>query len=458
MIQDDWTIDYDLKTLTHTSGATIYTVRELYSWLMDEFDELGQLDDQVPMSAQTPTEFSLINGWEIPAGSYEYLKGGAVADTTNDDLWANIYTLGTIVAGTPIYVVQNGVKLTKYWADGHIDLLVRVKQGGVEIDGAEVTVFARALGNSYDHFGIDLTAGGRNAVPLATAVDLNNQTLEATIAGYNDITITFGAVSKDLNNGAGAKPYDVVIDCATRTLAQVYEYLKYVTRHTSVLVLDGVNGEQYISCDPAYSPVKTAPFGTFAGGKFFGARGVWLENYDAGDAKNFQLLDANGATQAPPNVVAVKVTNVVSGDRVAVFRLTAPAGEIAKSEYAAAAGNLLGNGTLVVKTAISSDTPAAGVVRIGDDRYPYASWSGSTFTLDAVTLAQNYAEDTQVYVPLIDAQATSSIAQTTLIYAADIPVLVRVRKKGILPFEVEGAVVSTGLTVAAIRTVDGIVQ
>ena len=250
-IQDDWTIDYDAKTITHTSGATIYTVRELYSWLMDELDELSQLDDQVPMSAQTPTEFSLVNGWDIPEASYEYLKGGAVNDTTNDDLWANIYTLGTIVAGTPIYVVQDGAKLLKYWADGHVDLLIRVKAGGVEIDSGLLTVFARALGNSYDHFAIDLTSGGRNAVPLATAVDLNNQTAAETIAGYNDITLTFGAVNKDLNNGDGAQPYDVVIDCATRTLAQVYEYLKYVTRHTSVVDLDGTDGEQYISADPA---------------------------------------------------------------------------------------------------------------------------------------------------------------------------------------------------------------
>lgn len=457
MIHDDWTIDYDLKTITHTSGATIYTVRELYSWLMDVFDELGQLDDQVPISAQTPTEFSLINGWEIPAGSYEYLRAGAITDTTNDDLWANIYTLGTIVAGTPVYVVQDGAKLTKHWADGHIDILVRVKQGGVEIDGGALTVFARVLGNSYDHFSIDLTAGGRNAVPLATAVDLNHITPEATIAGWNNIAITFGAVSKDLNNGAGARPYDVVIDCATRTLAQVYQYLKYVTRHTSVLELDGVDGEQYLSADPGYTAVKTAPFGTFAGGKFFGARGVWIENYDAGDAKNFQLIDSDGDTQSPPNVVAVKVTNVVPGDRVAVFRLTGAGGAIRKNEYMAAE-NSSGNGTVVVKTAISSDTPASGVVRIGDDRYPYASWTGSTFTLDAVTLTTNYAEDTEVYVPLIDAQAAATIAQTTLIYAADIPVLVRVRKKGILPFEVEGTVVATGLTVAAIRTVDGIVQ
>ena len=41
-IQDDFTLDYSAKTISHTSGSTRYTVNALYSWLMD---------DQVPMSA-----------------------------------------------------------------------------------------------------------------------------------------------------------------------------------------------------------------------------------------------------------------------------------------------------------------------------------------------------------------------------------------------------------------------
>jgi hypothetical protein len=391
MIQDDWTIDYSLKTITHTAGTTVYTVNQLYSWLMDVFDDAAQMDDPVPMSAQTPTAYTLINGWSIPASSYEYLTGGAINDSTNDDLWANIYTLGTIVAGTQIYIIQDGTELTQFWGTDHIDILVRVKQAGVEIASGKLLVMARDLSNSYDHFEIDCSAGGRNAVPLATAIDLNNQTDETTLSGYNDISITFGAVTKDLNNGAGAQSYDVVIDCATRPLSQVYEYLKYVTRHDSTMLLNGVEGEQYLSADGSYTEVKSAPFGTFAGGTFFGARGVWIENYDASDAKNFQLVDSTGSTQVPPNVVAVKVTGIEAGDRVLVGELTAAGGTL----------------------------------------------TGTAF---------------------IDEEATATTAQTTFTYSADVPVLVRVRKKGILPFEVESTITSTGMSVAAIRTLDSIVS
>ncbi len=57
-IGDDWTINYGTKEISHTSGSTVYTVNEMYSWLQDTFDELAQLDDDVPMSAQTPTQYT----------------------------------------------------------------------------------------------------------------------------------------------------------------------------------------------------------------------------------------------------------------------------------------------------------------------------------------------------------------------------------------------------------------
>lgn len=391
-IADDWTLDYTGKTITHSSGTTVYTVNALYSWLMDVFDDASQMDDDVPISAQTPTEYSLINGWSIPEASYQYLKGGSINDTTNNDLWANIYTLGTIVSGAQIYIIQDSSEIAITWSTGHIDILVKVKDSGTEIDSQILLAMIRDLGSTFDHFELTVpSTGGRNAVPLATQTDLNNQTASGTIAGYNDITITFGSVSKDLGNGNGSNSYDVVVDCAGRPLSEVYEYLKYVSRHDSASTLNGDAGEEYLSADAAYTQVKAAPFGTFAGGKFFGARGVWIEDYDADDANNFQLIDSAGVTQTPPNVISVKVTGVVAGDRVLVGQLDGVGGDLTGTNY-------------------------------------------------------------------IDETATGTTSQTTLTYTANIPVLIRVRKYGILPFEVESTITSTGMSVAAIRTVDSIVS
>ena len=84
-VSGDFTIDYTNKRIYHSANTTIYSVNALYSYLQDTFDELTQMDDTIPMSAQTPTEYTLINGWfmnEARVGSpssncFEYLKGGA---------------------------------------------------------------------------------------------------------------------------------------------------------------------------------------------------------------------------------------------------------------------------------------------------------------------------------------------------------------------------------------------
>jgi hypothetical protein len=636
-IGNDFEFDYNNKRLSHKpSGTAVFTANELYSWAQDTFDELVQMDDKVPMSAQTPTEYSLINGWFMDYESFKYLKTGAIktigwdadsyddgirhlefaaggyvsatsgdigkdlygettghsgvlvaydntlrkwwiranpsgffdqaesiyvdtgdgsgvsvgASDTGEQTWANVYTLGTLEAGTNNYIVQSGVKLDSWWMAGHIDVLVLVQEAGQLIDDGYLTIFARQYTKTFDHFEIDVSAGGRNAVPLATAADLNNTTASGTVAGYDDIIIaqvngelwyddaggggdvgtwakwvtvsgqdsgataivlddvdygssgvltlgnvqgTFldnevvenidasGAVMgtldvsvtfehEDLNNGAGPRPYDIQANLASRPLDEWYEYCKYVAMRASPFVFsqnDGAelydtDGEQYISAQAAYTPVKASPLGTFAGGNFFGARGVWIENYDSDDAKNFQLIDSSGITQSPPNVVSVKVTSVVAGDRVSVFVLTADSGPIDKEQYTAAAGNNNGDPDFVVQEAIASDTPAAGYFRVvnngTEDLYKYSSWTGSTFTLDAMTLSRNYTAGDAVFVPLIDVEATGDEVSNTLTYSTDIPVLVRVRKYGILPFEVESDVTSAGMTVAAIRTPDTIVS
>lgn len=784
-IGDDFTIDVVDKKITHTSGTTVYTVNELYSWLMDTFDELDYMDDPVPMSAQTPTEYTMINGWFIDDESVKYLKTGAIktvgydgeiqvlellsagyvncvlgdigemvqddavdaghllaynnalrkwwirstgtiadasamtiptgtgagtadgASVTGEDLYANIYTLGTLAEdpNAQIYVFQAGAAIEEWsnlsnWDRGHIDVLIKVAEAGTEIDDAKITVFARQYGDLFDHYAIDLTTGGRNAVPVATATDLDNTTGEyyllydnettafttigqiitggtsgataelvaatswagagllvlcgikgtfedneeitgssegqadvngtvgdtyllyksevtafttmgqtitggnsgaerllrgaqddgttgklimqvddaqtginrdpqykafedgetltgstegsatadgastTIISGFSDITIAFvngtathggttgtfiegervtwdseeaillkdtGSVvtlgnctsisvntktltgdisgatctcSQDLQSAhtmekafeAGTpKNYDIIVECgsiyeAGRTVADVYEYFKFACREDSVFkmytVVSGtitiLDGEEYIQAYTGYTPKKASPLATFAGGVLFGAQGLWIENMASEDVKNYTLIDSDGDVQNPPNKQPVRVTAVVSGDRVSVFRTTA--GEINKAMYTShATNNTSGLTTFEVQEALPVDTPASGVIRVvwDDDkteqRYTYTSWSGKIFSGLSPTLQHDYDGDDTAYVPFIDEEATTTYAEKVVIYTADRPILTRVRKKGIIPFEIAGSFVSTGYIVAAIRTADGIV-
>jgi hypothetical protein len=321
----------------------------------------------------------------------------------------------------------------------------------------------------------------------------NPETLTGSSSGATTTTSSLVTAAYTINKAFikdVPRPYSVIIDCNGRRLSEVYEYMKYVLRENSTfqtfgmmtesatLQINQLDGEQYIRAyndydTPAssFAPVKAAPFGTFAGGKLFGARGVWVENMHPDDILAYQLIDSNNATRTPPTQATITVTNLIASDRVAVFRTTTGT-TINKSMYTAAAGNLLGNGTFVVNEAITNDTPTSGTIRIIDTsdtgatrevRYAYDSWDVSTFTLSpGVTLDRSYtATDDTAYIPFIDEIASGTSANSTVIYVADRSILVRVRRytaTAILPFETTGSFGSNGFSIATIRTTDTIVS
>lgn len=169
-----------------------------------------------------------------------------------------------------------------------------------------------------------------------------------------------------------------------------------------------------------FAPKTSSPLGTFAGGTFFGARGVLLINYKTSDANSFILTPAEGGTKERPASFTITVSNLVGGaatsnlhDKVAVFRLTGDGADIDKGEYTAAVGTA-GDASLTVtngtRTAISQDTPgktSGGVLVLVDAsdagaeyKIRYSSWSSST-------LAFTFANTT--------GSATAGTGESTLI-------------------------------------------
>jgi len=550
-IIDDIAIDTVNKIISRSASpsATVYSVNALYSVLMDQFDELTALDDTVPMSAQTPTSYTMTNGWYIQEALTKYLNGGAIqtsgydnvihtlvldgtytsaitsdigkqvtddatpvgalldydntlqkwwirtgsatpiadnsvmaiatgtgagtalgASVEGETIFANPYTLGTLEGTPPIYIFQAGEKLTSWWSDGHFDILVKVREASVDIDSKKITVFSRVWTDLYDNFNITLTTAGQNAVPLGTFNDLNNQSTIGDVEDLQDGTVADIAIdfsftspfSYDIGDGAGPQNYNVQIDADGRRLSDVYEVCKYWTAEDSTKQLetnsDGnfVDGEEYRYAKDTYAEVKASPLGTFAGGKFFGARGIYFTNLHADDAQSFQLVDAAGVTRNPPNYQAFTVTGLVAGDRVAVY--PASGGDVSKTQYSLSGSNPLNK--ITVSVAIPVDTPAAGTIIVVDDdstetAYAYTSWSGSDFN---VTISAGVYSGTETaYVPYIYAEASgASVSETTTIYVSDKSVITKVRKAGILPFTTTGTYSATGYSATAIRTTDSI--
>jgi hypothetical protein len=480
----EWAIDYGAKTVTNNDsgiGANlgndtyIGPILEFFQWLATTFANSGQMDDEYPIESQTPTVYVWLNGWTFGhADDFKYLKGGSISDpagsgtATADSLWSNLYTLGSQEAGTQLYIVQNDVELTPaWWGTGNIDVLILVKDAGVPIQSEDTTgvatnggvwVYAREYGDEYDHGFANIYAGGRNPLGINTSADGSNTTLEATVQGWYDsagFTVTFGTVSRDLNNGNGAQNYDVEIDCDSRPMTEVYEILKLATRHGEVTDdLNGDDGQEYRSAsEGVYSEVKKAPFGTIAGTTMYGARGVWFTNYSAAD---FVLIDASGAVQSPPNYQKIIATHpdldgsVSTDGGCYVFVAEISAGNIVKNQY-----TILGvtANTIQATAAINiNKAPQSGVLRVGDTKYAYTGFSGSTFT--GVT-PDPTGETGSFYVPLLDTLADATTEQSdNIIYNGDFSIRTSVRRYGTKPYDVDTTFTSAGRTFSPILTND----
>lgn len=477
----DWTIDYVAKTVTNNDSGTgtnlppvtgdyskVGTVLEFFQWLAQEFANSTQMDDDYAFVSDTPTVYRWVNGWAFGNGAedYKYLQGGSIESSDTNDFWSNVFTIGTQEAGTVIYLIQNSVEVPAYWIAGNIDILVQVKSGGTWIQSENTSgaltdggiwLYAREFGDLYDHAFVDIS-GGTTPAGINTSQDSSNQTASGTVATYSDISITFGSISRDLNNGNGSQPYDCEIDCAGRPMSEVYEYLKYVTSYDFDIVLNGDDGKEYRSANHGtYSEVKVAPFGTIAAGTLFGARGIWFTNYAAAD---FVLIDANGVTQSPPNYQKVVVSHPdldggVSGDgSVTVFVAEISGGNIVKNQYTI---NSVTTNSITATAPIDiNKVPQSGVLRIGDTRYDYTGFSGSVFT--GVT-PDPTGETGAFYVPLMDLEAADIVASTSeqsdnIIFSAPIDVRTVVRRYGSKPYTADTQFGANGLSFSPIITDD----
>jgi hypothetical protein len=122
-----------------------YTTLELHAWLQDLADDSAPSgDDLVSILGLNPSELagkrnvsrpmalSLLNGVNIDDATSQWFKFGSVEQGAGNRLYTGLKVLGALVASSPIYILQNGSKITKYWQDAdasNFQILVKAKTG-----------------------------------------------------------------------------------------------------------------------------------------------------------------------------------------------------------------------------------------------------------------------------------------------------------------------------------------
>ena len=495
--------------------------------------------------------------------------------TTGEQIWANVYSIGTIDENVHIYLYQ-GTRLTTdssarlyswingakdWYENGHIDTTVALKDMTQStwaiIDDGYVRAFARKPGDLYASFEVanSITSGGRNPIPLQTESDINqghgikkistgswsgtfvdgevltggtnayraildldNSTVDTELVyfpiakvapggetgafvssevisgasasatasssesddgpadsgwftGTGVPVVSFGNTTEDIDNDGSDEYYGITIDCNQNTLAEVYQWIKYIcgngqgTGDELETALNDINGEEYQGATAyfTYSAIsgtiaegesvtqqttgatgvilshdttndivllrstrgsfngsnqidadddsdyftpsaagnfaaKTAsPLGTYAGGVYFGARGVLISDYKSADENSFILTDIGGTTRERPISIVLEVTNLASSaitdgqaDLVTIYQLTGAGGSIDKTEMLCDGGEVAGDTTIAVD-AIGDQVPATGrvvLVDVDDQNSEYVMrYSSYDSGTDTFTLA-----------------------------------------------------------------------
>lgn len=478
--------DFTISTtgdIRRQSGAStsVYTVLELHEWLQgladdpaasggDNLDILSPIPSKLdgPRDAPVASRLNLLTEGSVEFNlddtAAQFINFGSIKQNFIGNVasvqYSGLKTIGGIVAGSPIYVVQNGNKLTTFWSNGHIQILVKVRTGSTLIDSGKVTAFSRKWGQSYSHFDADLSAGGEAPAALATALDSNIVLTEANAALLSTkVTVSFGDTNQNLGNGNGSKLYKGTITLSGGcTLQEAYQYLQYLTRESSTSTLNSIPGWRYRKLNVDYSEIQSAPFGIFAGGAFFVAQGWWLTGVLSAEATKYQLIAHDGTTQVPPTLIGITVGNLVVGDNVLVARADG-SGNVLQDEYTPVAASA-GATSLQVVESIKTDTPSSGVIRIKSLPYSYTSFNAGTKTFSGLSpaLASNIVTADNVFVPFIDKVAASTSESQTFIYSANFTARVKVRQGAqpapIISFETLLSVTSGGASVNASRNSD----
>ena len=458
------------------ASTEVYSVLALHQWLQDLADDPSLTgNDQLDILSPNPSKLdgprdaavaSRLNlltegavAFNLDDTAAQFINFGSIKQTGAAVQYSGLKTIGGIVAGSPIYVVQNGSKITSFWPNGHVQILVKVRTGSSLIDLGNVTAFSRKWGQAYSHFDVNLAAGGESNAALSTAIDSNITLTEVNAALLSTkVAVTFGDTTQDLGNGNGNKLYKGTITLSGGcTLQEAYQYLQYLTRESSSATLNSIPGWRYRVLNAAYTEIPSAPFGTFAGGTFFLAQGWWITGVLPAEATRYQLKAHDGTLQVPPTIIGISIGNLVSGDRVLVTRSTA--GAILKDEYTPVAASGGATGLTIVES-IKTDTPSSGVIRIKGIRHTYSSYNAGTKTFSGLSPALPGAivSADDVFVPFVDREATSATESVTFIYAANFDARVDVRQGSgaspIQPFATTLQVTSAGAATNIVRLSD----
>lgn len=321
------------------SGAGYYTVLELHRFLQGLADDASSSgDDLVDMAKDNPSDKSfdtiinLVNGYNIDDTAAEHLYGGSIIQSAGAVIYDGIQVIAG--AGAHVEIIQNGSRITNaFWntvpfgssnkglnpdvANGISHrFLLKVRTGGADIDGRRLLLQTREWGKTFSEFKLNGTGRGINVAALTFTDDLNNATASGTVATWSDIVnVTAGYVAIDADGNGTPENYYSEWDKGSRTIPQLYERMKYLSRRGTSDTLYGLNGELFrgITHEVTVTSPRTGSVSEGVGASWSGGNGQVLARDSAGTATKLWIQLLTGVAPTAGQTITIGAATVTAG-------------------------------------------------------------------------------------------------------------------------------------------------
>ena len=317
---------------------------------------------------------------------------------------------------------------------------------------------------------------------LIVDVESGTVLISQTFVGKTSLcSATVGATPTAVTGGGTFRFFAIDDDGSTGNLYG--QVMKGTAPPASAVMYDDLDAAKYLTVNgaPVERPISTPFCGQSTGSALIGGYGLGIEISDL--TKNDRIMDLTGTVNTPPNLV----TNTISGltfavnpDRVLVAPWNGSSYDvngdpaINKGQLLISTALIAANITSVIvktgtETAIPSDTPSSGYIRVIDNngferRLHYSSWTGTTFTIDTTDGNEDFnvvgaAINNQVYIAYLDQEAGAANISYQAVHSTgtrNLVVFVRngVASAPIKQFVSQWTFITTGQTLGAIRTTD----
>jgi hypothetical protein len=265
----DWKITRSSKEIEyigdlHAGTAPTYvTGIELHRALMDFADQATDTgDDQLAIIDLVPsqrggvdTNITLLNGYILTSATaedpQEHIYDTSISYGGGTDIYDGIQVFGN---SANVQVIQNNIRIVNdFWNQPKMitavedtasstthRFLVKVRTGGTDVDGRRLLGTQRELGTIYTEFAIGGgTNRGNNVLALTANNDLNNATVDATIATWDDIVNDVeGYAQIDADGNTVDENYYSDWELAARSKNDFYERAKWIQTRVAGVGVD----------------------------------------------------------------------------------------------------------------------------------------------------------------------------------------------------------------------------